>query len=84
MNRFAHPNIDPSVTNADRLRVMTKKIGPSKAHARRHGRATGRDDRAGRHLEARLHGYEKVKAGLNSSDVDSITRPGSMQRNKRK
>ena len=75
MNRFAHENIDPSITMQRRLLVMTKTIGPEKIRGRK---SRGLDHYAGERLERRRHAYDR----MNALDRAGATRPGSMNRKK--
>ena len=75
MNRFAHDNIDPSLTMQRRLRVMTPVVGPSKLRGRK---SKGYDRYAGERLERRRHTYD----AMDTKDQAGYTRPGSMNRKK--
>ncbi len=75
MNRFAHDNLDPSITMMRRLLVMTKTIGPMKIRGRK---SAGYDRVAGERLERRRHAYDR----MSTLDQVGATRPGSMNRKK--
>ena len=75
MNRFAHDNIDPSLTIQRRLLVMTPVVGPPKSRGRK---SSGYDRYAGERLERRRHAYDNMAA----MDQAGCTRPGSMNRKK--
>ncbi len=75
MNRFAHDNLDPSLTMMRRLLVMTRTIGPMKIRGRK---SKGYDRYAGERLARRRHAYN----AMSTSDQAGCTRPGSMNRKK--
>lgn len=75
MNRFAHDNIDPSISMQKRLQVMTKVVGPPKW---RGGKSRGYDRFAGERLERRRHAHD----AMDVKDQGGRTRPGSMNRKK--
>ncbi len=75
MNRFAHDNLDPSITMTKRLMVMTKTIGPAKLRGRK---PNGYDKIAGERLRKRLRAYDHMSAFAQVG----YTRPGSMNRKK--
>ena len=75
MKRFAHDNLDPSITMMRRLQVMTRTIGPARIRGRK---SKGYDRYAGERLEHRRHAYDRMDA-LGQAGA---TRPGSMNRKK--
>ena len=75
MNRFAHENIDHSITMQRRLLVMTKTVGPTKMKWKK---PTGYDKYVGARLRKRLWAYEHMDA----RGQTAATPPGSMNRQK--
>ncbi len=75
MNRFAHDNLDPSLTLMRRLLVMTRTIGPAKIRGRK---SKGHDNYAGDRRDRRRHAYDAMAA----MKQVGCTRPGSMNRKK--
>ncbi len=84
MNRFAHDNLDPSITMMRRLLVMTPTVGPKKLGAiyekasGRGRKSTGYDRVAGERLALRRSAYDR----MSTLDQVGCTRPGSMNRKK--
>ncbi len=75
MNRFAHDNLDPSITLMERLKVMTPTVGPEKI---RGWKSNGYDRVAGERLAHRRSAYDR----MDTLDQAGCTRPGSMNRKK--
>ncbi len=77
MNRFAHENIDPTITHQQRLLVMTKVIGPHKV---KRGYANGVDEYALKRLQRRARAFNS----MTTLAAIGYTFPGSMNRSSSK
>ena len=75
MNRFAHDNIDPSISIQKRLQVMTPTIGPSAVKGKR---PSGYDRFVGERLKRRRRTFDAMDAPAQAGR----TRPGSLNHKK--
>jgi len=77
MNRFQHDNIDPSITRQRRDMALKPTMFSNKRKGRK---PTGHDLYAGVRLARRRRAFHITQASLPTSDQNSITCPGSMNR----
>ncbi len=75
MNRFAHANIDLSLTDARRQAVMTRKVGPSRPVYKRYAVGVSK---AARKLEVRRYAFDLCLANMKPEQRSSVTKPGSL------
>ncbi len=79
MNRFAHANIDLSLTDARRQAVMTQKVGPARPVYKQYSVGVSK---AAHKLERRRHAFDLLTAGMRPDDRPSVTKPGSLNLHK--
>lgn len=79
MNRFAHANIDLTLTDARRQAVMTRKVGPSRPIYKRYAVGVSK---AARKLERRRHAFDMLLVWLKIENRAGFTKPGSLNLHK--
>ncbi len=75
MNRFAHANIDLTLSDARRRAVMMPKVGPSQPKYKRYSVGVSK---AARKLEHRRQAFDLAQVQMRPESRTSVTKPGSL------